>query len=151
MSAHICLYMISCTVHTPDWVTRSKFFKQKTSFLKESLKTLDNTRTQSIVTLFNPMEITYDFTCADTLVLIHVCLFSPLICRISGLGVWIIFPQWRFKVAAFPSLFLSFLIENDLSELSVLQKRKRKLKYKLVEYSNQRHANTINAIKGTLL
>lgn len=121
VSAHVCLYIISCTVHTPDWVTGSKFFKQKTSSLKESLKTLDNTRTQSIVTLFNPMEITCDFTCADTLVLIHICLFSPLICRISGLAVWIIFPQWRSKVTAFPSVFLLFLIENDLSELSVLR------------------------------
>lgn len=105
VSAQVCLYTISCTVHTPDSVTGSKFFKQKTSSLKESLKTLDDTRTQSIVTLFNPMEITCDFTCADTLVLIHVCLFSPLICGISGLAVWISFPQWRSKVTAFPSLF----------------------------------------------
>lgn len=108
-SALVCPHMISSTFHPLDWVTGSKFIKRKTLFKGES-QDLDDTRTLSIVTLFNPVEIICDFTCADTLVLIHVCLFSPLICRISGLAVWI-FPQCRSKVVAVLFLFYCFWLK----------------------------------------
>lgn len=91
------------TSPTLDWVTGSRFIKQK-PLLKGGSQDREDTTTQSIGTLLHPLEIICDFTCADTLALIQVCLFSPLICRISGFAVWI-FPQCRSKVAAFLFLF----------------------------------------------
>lgn len=106
----LCVRIWSPAHFTPltGWLG-DKLIKRKTLFKGES-RDLDDTRTQSIVTLFNPVEIICDFTCADTLVLIHVCLFSPLICRISGLAVWI-FPQCRSKVAASLFLFYCFWLK----------------------------------------
>lgn len=98
------------TSPTLDWGTGSKSFKQKPLF-KGGSQVLDDTRTQSIGTLFNPVEIICDFTCADTLGLIQACLFSPLIYRISGLAVWI-YPQCRTKVAAFLFLFLILTVSD---------------------------------------
>lgn len=91
------------------WLGDWEQIKQKTLF-KGECQDLDDTRTQSVVTLFNPVEIICDFTCVDTLVLIHVCLFSPLICRINGLSLWIS-PQRRSKVAAFLFLFYCFWLK----------------------------------------